>query len=210
MPLIECPECGKQVSDKAPSCPNCGVPIAQQAPAPPPATAPPQKRNTSCLAGGCLVLLVLFLIGVISSEMKGPSTSSSSSSSESQSTYTPPSPAPPEGPKLALLSSSGIESETGSYYYIQGQVKNISSEPLKSVMAVGTWLDDSGGFIKSDDALIDYNPILPGQTSPFKVISTGNPRMSKYRVEFKTLFGGTLDYEDQRKTSRKKRPANSQ
>lgn len=25
--LIECPECGKQVSDKAGSCPNCGCPI---------------------------------------------------------------------------------------------------------------------------------------------------------------------------------------
>lgn len=27
MALIECPECGKQVSDKAGSCPNCGCPI---------------------------------------------------------------------------------------------------------------------------------------------------------------------------------------
>jgi len=27
MALIECPECGKDVSDKAPSCPNCGAPI---------------------------------------------------------------------------------------------------------------------------------------------------------------------------------------
>ena len=28
MPLMSCPECAKEVSDKAPSCPNCGVPIA--------------------------------------------------------------------------------------------------------------------------------------------------------------------------------------
>ncbi|MFP4080867.1 MAG: hypothetical protein ACLFMW_07815 [Ectothiorhodospira sp.] len=28
MALIECPECGRQVSDKAPTCPGCGVPIA--------------------------------------------------------------------------------------------------------------------------------------------------------------------------------------
>lgn len=26
--LIQCPECGKEVSDKAPTCPHCGVPIA--------------------------------------------------------------------------------------------------------------------------------------------------------------------------------------
>lgn len=27
MTLIKCPECGKEVSKKAPSCPNCGNPI---------------------------------------------------------------------------------------------------------------------------------------------------------------------------------------
>jgi hypothetical protein len=30
MALISCPECGQQVSDKAPTCPNCGVPIFQE------------------------------------------------------------------------------------------------------------------------------------------------------------------------------------
>lgn len=28
MAIIKCPECGRQISDKAPVCPNCGVPIA--------------------------------------------------------------------------------------------------------------------------------------------------------------------------------------
>lgn len=27
MALIQCPECGREISDKAPSCPYCGVPI---------------------------------------------------------------------------------------------------------------------------------------------------------------------------------------
>lgn len=27
MALIKCPECGKQVSDRAPTCPGCGSPI---------------------------------------------------------------------------------------------------------------------------------------------------------------------------------------
>lgn len=30
MALIKCPECGKEVSDKACSCPNCGYPISTQ------------------------------------------------------------------------------------------------------------------------------------------------------------------------------------
>ncbi len=30
MALIKCPECGKDISDKAVSCPNCGCPIGQE------------------------------------------------------------------------------------------------------------------------------------------------------------------------------------
>ena len=28
MPLLECPDCGREVSDAAASCPHCGRPIA--------------------------------------------------------------------------------------------------------------------------------------------------------------------------------------
>lgn len=30
MALINCPECGKEISDKATSCPNCGAPIGNK------------------------------------------------------------------------------------------------------------------------------------------------------------------------------------
>ena len=29
MALIKCPECGREISDKAYSCPQCGYPISQ-------------------------------------------------------------------------------------------------------------------------------------------------------------------------------------
>ena len=46
MALINCPECGRQVSDRAISCPDCGCPIsAAPAPAPAPAAAPVQQNN---------------------------------------------------------------------------------------------------------------------------------------------------------------------
>ena len=32
MALIKCPECGRQVSDKAKACPDCGFPIAENRP----------------------------------------------------------------------------------------------------------------------------------------------------------------------------------
>lgn len=39
MALIKCPECGKQISDRAASCPNCGCPISGSNVASKPTTA---------------------------------------------------------------------------------------------------------------------------------------------------------------------------
>ena len=76
----------------------------------------------------------------------------------------------------------------------QGQVTNISSGSLRNVTAVVTFLTASGDFITSTDALIDFNPILPGQTSPWSVITTWNPAMQSARVEFKDLLGPKLNH----------------
>lgn len=45
MALIPCPECGTQISDRAPTCPKCGMPIASQ-PSPPISTPTPQISAT--------------------------------------------------------------------------------------------------------------------------------------------------------------------
>ncbi len=61
MALIKCPECGKEISDKATACPNCGCPIA------------PNKQNESLnidlnppqkvkKKGGCLKASLIFFI----------------------------------------------------------------------------------------------------------------------------------------------------
>jgi len=81
-----------------------------------------------------------------------------------------------------------------SYATAEGRVKNTSSERLEHVEAVVTFLTDSGEFITSDSALIEFDPLMPGQTSPWEVLTTWNPRMSKARVEFKELMGGKIDH----------------
>jgi len=80
------------------------------------------------------------------------------------------------------------------YAILEGQVKNVSDLPLKNVEAVGSFYDAKGGFITSSESLISYNPVLPGQTSPFKVMATENPVMKKAGVEFKKLIGGTIAF----------------
>lgn len=56
MALINCPECGHQVSDKAPTCPSCGVEIAGKITSQP--TPPVKKKKKKYW----ILLLVSFLI----------------------------------------------------------------------------------------------------------------------------------------------------
>ena len=108
-------------------------------------------------------------------------------------------PAPPPAPAspLTLLSLRGSDTGAG-FHTVEGQVRNTTDANLENVTAVVSWFTDDDTFITSDEALISYNPILPEQTSPFEVMTQTNPAMSRFRVEFKTLFGGTLRHEDQR------------
>lgn len=80
------------------------------------------------------------------------------------------------------------------YVTAEGQVKNISGRRLENVMAVVTWKDSNGNMITSDSALIEYRPLMPGQTSPFKVMESYNPLMKKASIGFKHLMGEEIRY----------------
>jgi len=100
-------------------------------------------------------------------------------------------------PKLSLISAS-CGRYGGSYIKCEGFVKNLSGAKLENVEAVVVFVDESGAPVASADALIDYNPILAGQSSPWSVIATYNPAYTKWRIEFKELLGGTISFSDDR------------
>jgi DNA-directed RNA polymerase subunit RPC12/RpoP len=67
MALIKCPECKREISDRAASCPQCGHPMLVAAPPIIPRSAPEQvpqvqnasiKKRSSTFGGGCLIQLV--------------------------------------------------------------------------------------------------------------------------------------------------------
>ncbi len=152
MGLIKCPDCGRDVSDAAPSCPNCGRPTRVQAP--PPGQVAPSKKKTSPLAWGCLVVLLGVLgLFVLAALLVDHSTTDRVRSPEVG--------GPPAAPQLELKGFSW-HTEYG-YAILEGQVTNVSSQPLKNVTAVASFYDAKGGFITSSEALIEYNPILPAK-----------------------------------------------
>lgn len=96
------------------------------------------------------------------------------------------------GCDLELITWSLSTTAGGSYVEARGLVKNISDRSLRNVEAVANFYDKNGNFITSSSALIKFNPILAGQTSPFTVMETYNPAMKKASIQFKFLMGGTI------------------
>jgi hypothetical protein len=109
--------------------------------------------------------------------------------------YAPvPTPLPTLAYLLELESSHCTLDASVGFAYIEGEVKNISDQPLSDILAVGEWYKSDNTFITSDNALTTFNPILPGQTSPFKTYSTYNPEMGLCRVNFTDFSGATIPY----------------
>ena len=155
VPLVKCPDCGKEFSDSAASCPNCARPNVKA-----------KSKTFNKSAFGCFVLVILggdpdvawrdvvhaYRQRCIRARLP---------------------PAPMRSPSWSL--SRGVGAREYDYAIAEGTVKNVSSEPLSQVEVVVSFADHGGKFITSDDALIAYNPILPGQTSPFKAMVTDDP-----------------------------------
>lgn len=194
MGLIRCPDCGKEISDAAPTCPHCGRPNPR---GDTPAVQAKDKQNGCAL--GCLALFVVaLLLGMCGKD----AAHRSRAARGVDDTSSPLGVSASAAPLLELQNYTW--SEEYGYAILEGSVKNISGAPLRNVLAVGNFYDASGELITSDDALIEYNPILPGQTSPFKVMARYNPAMKKAGIDFKELLGGTIEWRQRERSSTKK------
>jgi hypothetical protein len=166
---IKCRTCGRSVFKSEAKCPQCGTSVAIT-----------QKIRPVWIIVGVLVLLVI--IGSFGDE------NSTNNPVVTQSRVQPK----PVEPPLELQSwRCGTEH---GFIHVRGEVKNVSSTKLENVMVIGTFYTESGDFVKSESALIDYNPLLPGQLSAFGALGTENPAIVDCKISFKSLLGGSISY----------------
>ena len=185
--MKKCQNCAEEIQDAAVVCENCNRELSSPAVGATPEQAKPRTHRGFKILGG--LILGFGLLGALLPKAASDPRATALAATAAVAAAVP---------QLEILSSRGYKS-SDSYFSVEGQVKNVGSEPLKNVAVVATWFDDHGTFIKTNSALIDTDTILPGQTSPFKTLSRSNPDMSKFSVEFKRLVGGTIRTEDKTK-----------
>jgi len=90
-----------------------------------------------------------------------------------------------------ILEGWHFRSEDG-WVHVRGRVTNNTGERLANVMVVAQFFTASGQFVKTAEAVVDFNPILPGQTSPFHAWTSGNPAIARATISFSRPLGGTF------------------
>jgi len=175
-----CKFCREEIDPKAKWCPHCGKDIRDWA-----------SRHPVALTVIIFVIFVYIIAKALPDVSRPESSSilnqkasvtSSQESSNPEKKY--------QGNVLELL-DYGCYKEY-DYFITEGQVKNISNDPIENVEAIVSAYTKDGKFVKSDSALIEYDPIMPGQISPFRVGMTDNPQIEKCKVEFKEFWGAEI------------------
>jgi hypothetical protein len=100
-----------------------------------------------------------------------------------------------EGTLLIVTSANEYFEPRSGYMHLEGEVRNVSGQSLNKVWAVVSYYTANGEYVNSDSAPIEFQPILPSQTSPFQIVSPGNPAITKWRLQFKIFGGGTVPSE---------------
>jgi DNA-directed RNA polymerase subunit RPC12/RpoP len=201
MQEITCLHCGASLLDEGQedlaSCPHCGknpqsmpremrVEAAKEqarAIAAPVASAPATRKGVSPVVIVLLVILLgppCALAGYVCLLLVQVGLASSSETSR---------PSEASAPQL-ILEDWAFTSRHG-YVIAEGEVTNVGDENLKSVQAVVSFYTAEGRFVTSATALIELNPILPGQTSPFRAGTTDNPAIDNAKINF-TRRGGPV------------------
>lgn len=82
------------------------------------------------------------------------------------------------------------------YVRAQGLVVNVSSRPLVRAQAVVQFYGKDDAFLSSDQAMLSFLPLQPGQSSPFLVVAKWHPDMHWAQIRFREIGGRELRFRE--------------
>jgi hypothetical protein len=200
-----CPVCAHQFEEGSRSCPQCGRP--RPGVLPEYMNVPWQRAATyiGVISGVLLVCLLLLLAPNKATEVspeKVSEPSAAESSAPIESSAGKETPGATEGGKGLVVNSWSCSREGDSdYIYIRGEVKNASDSSVDWLQIVVTLRTAEGKFVTSDRGFTEYQTILPGQTSPFKVMIGFNPAVRTADLSIKSNDRELVEFSGPHSTS---------
>lgn len=209
-----CTNCGKYADSAAKFCPECATPFPEG----------PSGNTSSRIGIGTWLLGIVGLIAVIAAIAVAGGSENERKDDQAQQVAVqltavsdaplvpadapPPTPVPPPTPipppptpsyRIALVSASCTITSTGHYVECKGFVKNISSQPIRSLRVNIIWYDANKVPQDTHSGFAQYSVLLPGQESPFSTFDTENPALKTFVIQFQEGFGGgPIPYRDDR------------
>lgn len=139
------------------------------------------------LVGGASLLIALFI-----SVLDNAPSATKPSAAPVRTTPTVRVATPSPSPALEVLPGLAWEQTSSQHVTVKGEVRNLTADSLRGVIAVVTFRTKDGVFITNAESVIDFNPLLPGQASPFDVIERYNPAMDTFSLRFRLPGGKQL------------------
>jgi hypothetical protein len=140
---------------------------------------------------GCLIASISFVVFAVVKPAK-----TSSRVEQASASTVEEKPVEPPKVKAPLKISSWKCTHAYGFMTLEGEVLNRSDTPIDNLLAVGIFKTQEDEFIKAETALVEYQPLLPHQRSPFKVMAMYNPAMKYCSLGFKQMFGGKIASEE--------------
>lgn len=176
---LKCVDCGHVALRGPNACPNCGHVYFTEAGA-------KKKRTTTSkflwFIAAAMGLSIVGSVGVAffkalsDPRFAGP-------------TYDPTVPAEPRA-QVELLSWHW--SREHGFIKAEGEVRNLTNQPITRLWAVVTFYTTNETLVTSDESVVEFDPLMPQQTSPFDVMVRDNPQISGATVRFRTARAGEL------------------
>jgi hypothetical protein len=116
---------------------------------------------------------------------------------------------PPDSPPVSKANNTSAPLTLTAFHWnvnsanfveFEGQVTNNSDRAIRSLQALAEFYTSDGKFITSTSTFMDINPLMPGQTTPFKGYQSFKSEMETVKIRFKT-FNGEISFTDARTKS---------
>ena len=99
--------------------------------------------------------------------------------------------------KAPLVLTDWRWTQKSGFAVAEGQVQNVRHKPIRNLTALVMFKTEDDKLVTSADALTEFNPVMPGQTTPFRVMARYNPAMHHASVAFKTIGGAVVPHYDE-------------